>query len=86
MVEAAHQETSHAMPEPMDEGDCGKAMPDSNQHMVKDPQPETMQEELAKPVVRSVRVQDDMERGGHGTPKALASTLVSHAECHPLTP
>lgn len=65
----------------MDEDDSDKAVPDSDQQMMKDAQqqqPEAMQEDQVKPVVRSVRLQDDVQAGAQGTPKALASTLVSH--------
>lgn len=80
MLEARHQEA--AVPDPMEEDDGGKAMPDSDQHTVPDAQqqqqqPEAMQEDLAKPIMRSVRLQDDVQGGAQGTPKALASTLVS---------
>ena len=81
MLEAPHQEAAYAAPGPMDEDDSDKVVPDSDQQMVKDAQqqqPEAMQEDPANPVVRSVRLQDEMRGGAQGTPKALASTLVSH--------
>lgn len=66
----------------MDQDDSGKAVPDRDQQMVRDDQqqqqPEAMQEDLVKPTVRSARLQDDVQGGAQGTPKALASTLVSH--------
>ena len=81
MLEPAHQEAAHAALEPMDEDDSGKAVPDCDEQMVQDAQqqqPEAMQEHLIKPVVRSVRLEDDVQGGAQGTPKALASTQVSH--------
>ena len=78
MLEATHQEASHAVTDPMDE-DTGSAVPGSNQQMQdaqQQQQPEAMKEDLVKPVAHSVRLQGD-EQGGQGTPKALASTLVS---------
>ena len=83
MLEATHQEATHAVPDPMEEDDGGQAVPDSDQHMVQNAQqqqqqeqeqPEAMQEDPVKP---SVRLQDGVQGGAQGTPKALASTLVS---------
>ena len=80
MLEAAQQEAAHAVPEPMEEGDS-QAEPDRDQQVVEDAQqqqPAVMQEDMAKPDVHSARLQGDAQGPGQGTPKALASTLVSH--------
>lgn len=83
MLEATHLEAAHAVPDAMEEDDSGRVVPDSDQHMVphaqqqQQEQPEAMREDPVKPVMRSVRLQDDVQGGAQGTPKALASTLVS---------
>lgn len=81
MLEATHQEAAEPAADPMDQ-DGRDAMPDSDQ-MVQDAQqeqqqqqPEAMQEDLVKPIARPVRLHDSLQ-GPQGTPKAVASTLVS---------
>ena len=90
MLETTHSEAVHAAADPRDQDDR-EAVPDSDQ-MVQDAQqeqqqqqPEAMQEDLVKPIARPVRLQDGLQ-GAQGTPKAVASTLVSFTACqHPDT-
>lgn len=80
MLEATHQEAADSAADPMDQ-DGRDAAPDTDQ-MVHDAQqeqqqqPEAMQEDLVKPIARPVRLHDGLQ-GAQGTPKAVASTLVS---------
>lgn len=80
MLDATHQEAVHTVADPMDQ-DSAEA-PDSDQmrqhdqQQLQQQQPEAMQEDLVKPTGRAVRLQDSLQ-GAQGTPKAVASTLVS---------